>query len=76
MTMNLDPRMTPSPASDMLVGAEAIAQFLRGPSADRAQVYRLIRKRSGIPVFRLNRTLCARRSKLVEWIEAQEKSGH
>lgn len=57
---------------DVLTGAAAIAAFLFGSSAYRKKVYDLAEK-SQLPVFRLGSIVCARKSVLIEWIEAQER---
>lgn len=64
-------------ADDILEGADAIAEFLfRGTSDDqrgrnRRKVYHLAQS-SRLPLFRLGSMLCARKSKLLEFIAAQE----
>lgn len=58
-------------ASDIICGAEAIATELLGDAKKRRQVYYLAEKHS-LPVFRMGGMLCARRSKLLSWIESQE----
>ena len=62
---------------DILKGAEAIAEFLfRGCSdhqrgRNQRKVYHLAQS-SRLPVFRLGSILCARKSKLLDFIAAQE----
>ncbi len=56
---------------DMLEGADSVSQFLWGENADRQRLYRLIKKR-GVPIFRIGTRICARKSRLLAWIEAQE----
>ena len=58
-------------SDDLLFGAEEIAEFVFGDRKKRRQIYHLAKHKS-IPVFRMGSTLCARRSKLIGWIEAQE----
>lgn len=64
-------------AEDVLRGAEAIAGFLfHGTSDDqrgrnRRKVYYLAES-SRLPAFRLGSMLCARKSKLLDFIAAQE----
>lgn len=58
-------------ADDLLLGAEAIADFLFGDSGKRRQVYHLAQTNQ-LPIFKLGASLCARRSTLVTWIQAQE----
>jgi hypothetical protein len=64
----------PELAQDILRGADRIAKFVFGDPAERRKIYHLA-ETSKIPVFRLGAVLCARRSTLLEWIEAQEKRG-
>jgi hypothetical protein len=61
-------------ADDILEGADRIASFLFGDPKQRRRVYWLAEKRS-LPVFRLGQLLCARKSKLLEFIEQQEAGG-
>lgn len=76
----MDDIRTPQPAangefaSDLLRGAEAIAEFLFGSRDERRKVYHLAEK-SRLPVFRLGSVLCARKSVLLQWIGEQEKRG-
>jgi hypothetical protein len=58
-------------ADDLLRGASAIAEFMFGDRRKRRQVYHLAQT-GQLPVFKLGATLCARRSTLIAWIEAQE----
>ncbi|RUV89190.1 DNA-binding protein [Mesorhizobium sp. M1A.F.Ca.IN.020.06.1.1] len=55
-------------AADILRGAAAIADFL---GFERRAVYHAVSKNS-IPTFRIGEVVCARRSTLTNWIEAQE----
>ena len=61
----------PKVADDLLVGAAEIAEYLFGTPNDRRKIYSLVGS-SELPVFRLGATLCARKSRLVEWISRQE----
>ena len=58
-------------ADDLLRGAEEIAQFLFGDRGQRRKVYHLA-STSTLPVFKLGSLLCARKSVLLKWVEAQE----
>ena len=58
-------------SDDLLRGADTIAEFMFGDRRKRRQVYHLAQT-GQLPVFKLGATLCARRSTLVAWIEAQE----
>lgn len=64
---------TTSPASDILYGADAVAEFLFGDGKYRRRVYNLV-ENDGVPVFRIGINICARKSVLLAWIEAQERS--
>ncbi|RWB89249.1 MAG: DNA-binding protein [Mesorhizobium sp.] len=55
-------------AADILRGAAAIADFL---GFERRAVYHAVSKGS-LPTFRIGEVVCARRSTLTNWIEAQE----
>ena len=61
----------PAFADDLLRGADEIAQFLFGTPSQRRKVYHLAAT-SKLPVFRLGSMICARRSIVIGWIEAQE----
>ncbi len=58
-------------ADDLLHGAGQIASFLFGDPKERRKVYYLAEK-SRFPHFRLGAILCARKSRLIQWIEEQE----
>jgi len=53
---------------DLLQGADQIGAFL---GASRRQVYHLVNS-GHLPVFRMGTKLCARKSRLLSWIEDQE----
>ena len=60
---------------DLLHGAEAIAVFVFGNEKHRRKVYFYAgNAKMRLPVFRIGNVICARKSTLIEWIEAQE--GH
>ena len=63
----------PSMGSDLLRGADQIADFMFGTPDERRKIYHLA-ETSKLPVFRLGALLCARKSTLLSWIEAQEIS--
>lgn len=66
--------MTSTPGNiDLLRGADQISTFLFGDPALRRKIYHLA-ENSRLPVFRLGSMICARRIKLVEWIEEQERA--
>ncbi|MDB5616099.1 DNA-binding protein [Tardiphaga sp.] len=58
-------------ASDLLEGADAIATFIYGDKKHRRKVYHLASTNS-LPTFNLGAIICARKSTLLDWIEAQE----
>lgn len=62
----------PNLADDILRGAGAIAEFVFGDAAQRRKVYH-IAETSRLPTFKLGSILCARKSKLIEWIAEQER---
>ncbi len=59
-------------AEDMLRGADEIAAFLFGSRSERRKVYHLA-STSNLPIFKLGSMLCARKTVLMAWIEAQEQ---
>lgn len=59
-------------SSDLLRGADKIADFMFGDTKRRRQVYHLA-ERKNLPVFRLGSTICARKSTIMAWISDQEK---
>jgi hypothetical protein len=59
------------PLSGDLRGAEQIAEFVYGSPRERRKIYHLV-ETSRLPVFRLGAALCARKSTLLTWIDAQE----
>lgn len=61
-------QQTPLVERDLLMGADAIADFL---GVTRRQVYRLVYDNI-IPSFKLGGTVAARRSSLIKWMEALE----
>jgi hypothetical protein len=58
-------------ARDLLHGADEIAQFLYGSKALRRKVYHLA-STSNVPTFKLGSMICARKTVLLAWVEAQE----
>lgn len=70
------------PLADDLIsgGADRIAEFVFGvPESDRAadsnrrKIYHAIDKH-GFPAFKFGGTIAARKSTILKWIEAQERS--
>ena len=61
------------PGEDLLIGAEAIAQFLFGSPEYRRRIYHLADKRE-LPIFMLGGRLCARRSSLIGAVEQRERA--
>lgn len=62
----------PEFAQDLLRGAEEVAEFLYGSRSLRRKVYHLA-STSNVPVFKLGSMICARKSVLLAWVEAQER---
>jgi excisionase family DNA binding protein len=60
--------MKPPLAKDLLHGADQIAGFL---GVTRRAVYHLAEK-GKVPIFRMGAKLCARKTRLLAWIEEQE----
>lgn len=58
---------------DLLKGADAIAEFVFGDRKERRRVYNL-KDRGYLPVFQIGATVCARKTTLLAWIEAQERA--
>ncbi len=61
-------------SDDLLRGADAIAEFFFGSRSERRKIYHLA-ETSRLPVFRMGSVLCAKKSKLLSWIEEQEQAG-
>ena len=57
---------------DLLQGAADIADFLFGDTGERRRNLPPCRKIEASGISRIGVTLCARKSALVAWIEAQE----
>ncbi len=68
------PSDQPDLSDDLLVGANAIAEFMFGDPHKRRQVYHLAQT-GQLPIFKLSANLCARKSRLLDWIEEQEEQG-
>jgi hypothetical protein len=60
-----------STGGDLLFGAEEIALFLFSSPDHRRRVYHLAEKHD-LPTFRIGSTLCARRRRLRQWLDAKE----
>ena len=59
---------------DLLHGAEAIAVFVFGNVRDRRKVYyHASDAKVGMPIFWIGNVICARKSKLNEWINMHER---
>lgn len=56
-------------ADDMIRGADAIADWM---GLNRRQIYHLAAT-SRLPVFKMGSILCARKSRLMDWIKEQEE---
>ncbi len=64
-------RVCPTLADDLLDGADKISVFLFGDEKKRRRVYHLV-ETARLPHFRLGGIVCARKSRLIQWIEEQE----
>lgn len=67
----------PDLAADILWGAAEIARFVLGDPSRVKDVYHYLNKVAPdrrIPSFRIGSLICARRSTIMRWIEAQEAS--
>ena len=63
----------PTLADDLLRGADAIAVFVFGDTKARRKVYYYaVEAKVRMPSFRMGNVICARKSKLLDWIEVQE----
>lgn len=63
----------PTLADDLLRGADAISIFVFGDAKQRRKVYYYASEaKVRMPTFRMGNVICARKSKLMEWIEYQE----
>ena len=60
-------------SGDILRGAAEISEFLFGEKHRKRKVYYLT-ERNFLPVFRVGSMLCARKSKLTEWIAEMERN--
>lgn len=65
---DLDSTKSLNLADDLLRGADEIAAFT---GTKRRQVYHLAQT-SRLPVFKIGSILCARKSRIIAWIEEQE----
>ncbi len=68
-----DPGELPRLGSDLLRGADQIADFMFDTPTERRKIYHLADTKK-LPVFRLGALLCARKSTILTWIEAQESA--
>ncbi len=65
----------PTLAEDLLRGADAIAVFVFGDASARRKVYYYAGEaKVRMPTFRMGNVICARKSKLMNWIEQQERA--
>ena len=63
----------PALAEDLLRGADAIAVFVFGDAKERRKVYYYASEaKVRMPTFRMGNVICARKSRLIGWIEQQE----
>jgi hypothetical protein len=64
----------PEFSQDLLRGAREIAAFLYGRSDDktRRKIFHLV-SNSNFPSFKIGSMICARRSRVLAWVRAQEE---
>ena len=64
----------PPDDADLIGGGDRIAEFLFGAADERLrrEVYHLV-EHHDLPAFRIGTKLYARKTKLLDWIEAREK---
>jgi hypothetical protein len=60
-------------ADDLLVGANAIAEFMFGTAKERRRVYWLV-ETGQLPVFKYRTTICARKSTILRDVELRERA--
>lgn len=60
--------MRRAPNSDLLLGGEAIGQFL---GVGRTWLYKLMRSDDALPTFKVGKTVVARKSSLVKWMQSR-----
>lgn len=65
--------MSEARTNDLLDGAEAIAEFVYGDRRHRRRIYHLA-ETGQLPHFKLGAMICARKTTLLAWIEAQERA--
>jgi hypothetical protein len=61
-------------SGELLEGAGALAVFLYGSFKERRKIYPLV-KGQRLPIFRIGKKICARKSTLRAWVIEQEKAG-
>ena len=59
-------------SDDLLEGAAAISEFLYGDAGKRRKVYHLAQLKR-LPTFQFGAVLCARKSKILQWVKDQEE---
>lgn len=64
---------TPALADDLLYGAAAIAEFVFGDEEERRKVYSLAEAKQ-LPVFYMGKTICSRRSTILDAIATRERA--
>ena len=58
--------------ADLLFGAQEISLFMFKNPKLRRRVYHLA-EQHGLPKFYIGSTICSRRSRIVEWLNAKDK---
>lgn len=66
--------MKPNLGDDLLYGAKAIADYMFGDDSKKIQrrVYNYCANKQ-IPFFKMGSTVCAKKSRIDEWIEKQSQ---
>jgi hypothetical protein len=61
-------------ADDLMMGGEALAEFMFGNKEERRKVYHLAESKNPPPFFKMGSVICARKSTLLRWIAEQERA--
>ncbi len=65
---------TPILGDDLLHGADEIARFVFGDASHRRRVYYYASNaKIRMPIFRIGNVVCARKSRLLDWVSTQER---
>jgi hypothetical protein len=58
--------------ADLLFGAQEISMFMFKDPRLRRRIYHLA-EQHGLPKFYIGSTICARRSRIIEWLNAKDR---